>query len=54
MSEDRSTRPGAARVPSSGYAEGFNAEEQEGLGGAYQVTQKNGERWKRERGYIHP
>ena len=43
----------AAREAQFRIREDFNAEEQEGLG-AYQVTQKNGERWSAARGYIHP
>ena len=43
----------AARQAQLPIREDFNAEEQEGLG-AYQVTQKNGERWSAARGYIHP
>jgi len=43
----------AAREAQFRINEDFNAEEQEGLG-AYQVTQKNGERWSAARGYIHP
>ncbi len=31
----------------------FNGAEQEGVG-AYQVTQKNGERWSAARAYVHP
>jgi choline dehydrogenase-like flavoprotein len=43
----------AAREAQFRIREDFNAEEQEGLG-AYQLTQKNGERWSAARGYIHP
>jgi choline dehydrogenase-like flavoprotein len=43
----------AAREAQFRIREDFNAEEQEGLG-AYQVTQRNGERWSAARGYIHP
>jgi len=43
----------AAREAQFRIREDFNAEDQEGLG-AYQVTQKNGERWSAARGYIHP
>src|ERR1700720_3459498 len=43
----------AAREAQFRIREDFNAEEQEGLG-AYQVTQKDGERWSAARGYIHP
>src|SRR3981189_3012148 len=43
----------AAREAQFRIREDFNAEDQEGLG-AYQLTQKNGERWSAARGYIHP
>jgi choline dehydrogenase-like flavoprotein len=43
----------AAREAQFRIRDDFNGEEQEGLG-AYQVTQKNGERWSAARGYIHP
>jgi choline dehydrogenase-like flavoprotein len=43
----------AAREAQFRIRDDFNAEEQEGLG-AYQVTQRNGERWSAARGYIHP
>ena len=43
----------AAREAQFRIREDFNADEQEGLG-AYQLTQKNGERWSAARGYIHP
>ena len=43
----------AAREAQFRIRDDFNGEEQEGLG-AYQLTQKNGERWSAARGYIHP
>jgi choline dehydrogenase-like flavoprotein len=43
----------AAREAQFPIRDDFNGEEQEGLG-AYQVTQRGGERWSAARAYIHP
>jgi choline dehydrogenase-like flavoprotein len=43
----------AARQAGFARNDDFNGAEQEGVG-AYQVTQKNGERWSAARAYVHP
>jgi choline dehydrogenase-like flavoprotein len=43
----------AARQAGFARNDDFNGAEQEGVG-AYQVTQKNGERWSAARAYLHP